>query len=63
MCGFSGFFTSNVSINNQNEVLRRMASDISHRGPDDSGTWHDAEAGIGLAHTRLAIVDLSPAGH
>jgi asparagine synthase (glutamine-hydrolysing) len=31
-----------------------------HRGPDGSGQWHDADAG--LAHVRLAILDLSPAG-
>ena len=63
MCGFSGFFTSNTLLNNQDEVLRGMASVITHRGPDDSGTWYDAQSGIGLAHTRLSIVDLSPAGH
>jgi asparagine synthase (glutamine-hydrolysing) len=63
MCGFSGFFTSNTLLNNQDEVLRGMASVITHRGPDDSGTWYDAQSGIGLAHTRLSVVDLSPAGH
>jgi asparagine synthase (glutamine-hydrolysing) len=41
----------------------RMASAIAHRGPDDSGAWIDAEAGVCLAHQRLAIVDLSHAGH
>jgi asparagine synthase (glutamine-hydrolysing) len=63
MCGFSGFFTSNTLLNNQDEVLRGMASVITHRGPDGSGTWYDAQSGIGLAHTRLSVVDLSPAGH
>jgi len=36
---------------------------IGHRGPDDSGLYIDETAGIALGHTRLAILDLSPAGH
>jgi asparagine synthase (glutamine-hydrolysing) len=40
-----------------------MASRLHHRGPDDDGTWVDAEAGVALGHRRLAILDLSPAGH
>jgi asparagine synthase (glutamine-hydrolysing) len=36
---------------------------MHHRGPDDFGTWQDEEAGIGLAHNRLSILDISPAGH
>ena len=34
---------------------------LAHRGPDDSGIWHDGA--IGFAHRRLAIIDLSPGGH
>jgi asparagine synthase (glutamine-hydrolysing) len=44
-------------------LLCRMADSIAHRGPDDNGTWCDNEERIGFGHRRLAIVDLSPAGH
>ena len=40
-----------------------MATALRHRGPDDAGTWADADAGLGLGHARLAILELSPAGH
>jgi asparagine synthase (glutamine-hydrolysing) len=40
-----------------------MEATLAHRGPDDGGVWADAEAGVGLAHRRLAIVDLSQEGH
>lgn len=61
MCGFAGVFSPGAAVSEG--LLQRMGDAIAHRGPDDSGLWSDAQAGIGLAHRRLSIVDLSPAGH
>jgi asparagine synthase (glutamine-hydrolysing) len=41
-------------------LLMRMTDALAHRGPD--GVGHYADGPIGLAHRRLAIIDLSPAG-
>ena len=64
MCGISGYFINNASSNREDAsaILERMADAIVSRGPDDFGVWHD-DSGIGLAHRRLSILDLSPAGH
>jgi asparagine synthase (glutamine-hydrolysing) len=65
MCGFTGFITLRNDANSDaasHDLLHRMANAIIHRGPDSDGYWADASAGIGLAHRRLAILDLSPAG-
>jgi asparagine synthase (glutamine-hydrolysing) len=40
-----------------------MAGALAHRGPDDAGVWLDASVGLALAHRRLAMLDLSQAGH
>jgi len=60
MCGFVGQLGS-AFLNKLS--LRQMVSAIIHRGPDDEGIWMDQSAGIGIAHRRLSIVDLSPEGH
>lgn len=60
MCGIAGIFSSGRI---DPALLRAMAGALRHRGPDDEGVWIDEEAGIGFAHRRLAIVDLSPQGH
>lgn len=65
MCGISGFLDrSHQSGKKELEAsVIEMTNTLHHRGPDDSGTWADAEAGIALGHRRLSIVDLSPEGH
>jgi asparagine synthase (glutamine-hydrolysing) len=44
-------------------LLERMSAMVAHRGPDDQGTWTAPDGSVGLAHRRLAILDLSPLGH
>jgi asparagine synthase (glutamine-hydrolysing) len=60
MCGIAGLVQTN-SAPVSPVVLQRMTDAIAHRGPDDQGHW--IENDVGLGHRRLAIVDLSPAGH
>lgn len=55
MCGISGF-----SGDFDKELLEGMKAIQSHRGPDNADMWQDAAEGIGLAHNRLSIIDLSP---
>ncbi len=62
MCGVFGFFQTRVSSETEYE-LQRCLSLLSRRGPDSSGTWIDPKGNLALGHTRLAILDLSPAGH
>lgn len=62
MCGVLGFL-SGSSRGWDVSVLEDMAVAIKHRGPDGAGFWLDADAGIGMGHRRLSIVDLSSAGH
>ena len=65
MCGISGFLDTSHRFGNQEleATVLKMVNTLRHRGPDDSGAWADAGAGIALGHRRLAIVDLSPEGH
>ena len=64
MCGIAGLLDLERRSGSQElEALgRAMATTLNHRGPDAHGVWSDVEAGVALGHTRLSIVDLSPAG-
>jgi asparagine synthase (glutamine-hydrolysing) len=61
MCGIAGFL-SFTQPREPAEILRRMSDTVAHRGPDAQGQWFDTFHGVGLAHRRLAIVDLSEEG-
>ncbi len=61
MCGLTGFLGPRDGRDLADTAMK-MASAIAHRGPDDASAWADEEAGLGLSHRRLAIVDLSTAG-
>ena len=64
MCGITGFFKPpGESEETLTQWADAMNGTLRHRGPDDAGLWIDCAAGIVLAHRRLAILDLSPAGH
>ncbi len=43
-------------------IAAGMGEVLAHRGPDSGGVWADPEQGIALAHRRLSVIDLSPAG-
>ena len=63
MCGLTGFVSKEQNASDLEATARRMAERIRHRGPDDDGVWVDPVAGLAIAHRRLSILDLSPAGH
>ena len=62
MCGIAGLyaFKESSAVVDCDE-LARMREAMRSRGPDGEGIWCDSQQRIGLAHRRLAIIDLSPA--
>lgn len=63
MCGFAGLLDPQRRQGEALALAVAMAERIRHRGPDDDGAWADPEAGLAFAFRRLAILDLTPAGH
>jgi asparagine synthase (glutamine-hydrolysing) len=63
MCGIAGFYDlSQQNITIKAALLAAMQKKLAHRGPDGYGIWKSDEHSIGLAHRRLAIIDVSQAG-
>ncbi len=63
MCGIAGFFDPRKTLPDVESRLQTLQRALRHRGPDDCGVWQSPTGGACLAHTRLAILDLSAAGH
>ncbi|HKJ72219.1 MAG TPA: asparagine synthase (glutamine-hydrolyzing), partial [Gammaproteobacteria bacterium] len=58
MCGIAGVYLNSGQV--AQSVLGRFCRALGHRGPDDAGVLADGP--VGLAHTRLSIIDLA-GGH
>ena len=65
MCGLAGIFLTDLN-KQPSEVansIKKMTSLMERRGPDDAGIWQDSDAGLYFGFRRLAILDLTAAGH
>lgn len=65
MCGIAGILTARcdqLGEAGHSEIAAIMAMSLAHRGPDGAGSWGDDTVGVGLAHRRLAILDLTEEG-
>jgi asparagine synthase (glutamine-hydrolysing) len=63
MCGIAGIINAGLQPDELERLLQRFEHDLYHRGPDDSGQFISKNGVAGLVNTRLAIQDLSSAGH
>lgn len=53
MCGIVGFYNEEK---NKEDIIKKMADKIKHRGPDGEGYYTDEK--VALGHRRLSIIDL-----
>lgn len=61
MCGLVG--SAGMQARGDIDWLLRANDALAHRGPDGQGLWWSTDKRVGLAHRRLAIIDLTPLGH
>lgn len=62
MCGIFGLSSISGSLPSPAN-LEAVRDRLKHRGPDDAGLWLSGDGRVALGHRRLAVIDLSPAGH
>jgi asparagine synthase (glutamine-hydrolysing) len=62
MCGIAGFISPQIDTSEREQIAQKICRTLSHRGPDSFGISH-LSSGVTFIHTRLSILDLSPAGH
>ncbi len=55
MCGIVGWISFSERLTNEAEILKTMAEQLVHRGPDAAGFWFSEHAALG--HRRLVVVD------
>jgi asparagine synthase (glutamine-hydrolysing) len=60
MCGIAGIFNYRNTPRGGDAELARMSDHMASRGPDGAGAWWNSDGTVGVAHRRLAIIDLSP---
>jgi asparagine synthetase B (glutamine-hydrolysing) len=63
MCGIAGILSDDYPQAQLEVLLLQMQSSLQHRAPDDRGIYISTNCKAALAHTRLAILDLTAAGH
>src|SRR4051812_20916004 len=63
MCGITGILATSDAFPCDEELVTTMRDRMTHRGPDDGGSWASEDGTVALGHRRLSIVDLSAAGH
>src|SRR4051812_15219035 len=63
MCGIAGLYNFGSGARDERGAVQAMRDAMKPRGPDDAGLWASPDGRVVLAHRRLSIVDLSPAGH
>lgn len=61
MCGIYGLIRREGVV--EAAELTRQRDLLTHRGPNDGGSWLSSDGRVGLAHRRLSILDLTTAGH
>lgn len=63
MCGIAGIINKTETRYDLEVLIQRMQNSLQHRGPDDQGIYISPNQKMAFTHTRLAILDLSHAGH